>query len=205
MDVINALLLIGPTGSGKSPLGSELEKRGLWGKRVLHFDFGENLRKGAQGLLPLKDEERSLIKIILKEARLLKPEEFYLAKVLLHSFLMVNKFTKEDLLLLNGLPRNIYQASALQSFIRVTKLIRLDIDYQTLKIRILIDPAGDRSYRDDDDEDYLKRKLYWFERETLPLIDFYQKAETPCLSITVDSHDTGLSLYYKLVKTLECT
>jgi adenylate kinase family enzyme len=40
-----AILLLGPTGSGKTPLGQVLERRGLWGHRCSHFDFGDNLRE----------------------------------------------------------------------------------------------------------------------------------------------------------------
>ena len=44
-----AILLLGPTGSGKSPLGDELEANGLNGRRCLHFDFGRRLRRAAEG------------------------------------------------------------------------------------------------------------------------------------------------------------
>lgn len=40
-----AVLLLGSTGSGKTPLGDLIERRGLRGVRCLHFDFGVNLRK----------------------------------------------------------------------------------------------------------------------------------------------------------------
>jgi len=39
-----AVLLLGPTGAGKTPLGEMIEARGLWGMSCLHFDFGANLR-----------------------------------------------------------------------------------------------------------------------------------------------------------------
>jgi adenylate kinase len=47
MAKMRALLLLGPTGSGKSPLGDRLEARGLWSVRCAHFDFGANLRAEA--------------------------------------------------------------------------------------------------------------------------------------------------------------
>jgi len=84
---IKSLLIIGPTGAGKSPLGKVLEKRGLEGLKIHHFDFGENLRKAEKGELKLPKEERELISKILCEGRLLKPEEFFLAEKLLFSFL----------------------------------------------------------------------------------------------------------------------
>ena len=42
---MKALLLIGPPGAGKSPLGDYLEKQSTAGKRFLHFDFGRELRE----------------------------------------------------------------------------------------------------------------------------------------------------------------
>jgi adenylate kinase family enzyme len=41
----HAMLLLGPTGSGKTPLGRQIERRGLGGQMFVHFDFGENLRR----------------------------------------------------------------------------------------------------------------------------------------------------------------
>ena len=40
-----AMVLLGPTASGKTPLGELLEVRGLGGRRCAHFDFGECLRR----------------------------------------------------------------------------------------------------------------------------------------------------------------
>ena len=40
-----ALLLLGPTASGKTPLGKLIEERGLWDFRWVHFDFGAQMRK----------------------------------------------------------------------------------------------------------------------------------------------------------------
>jgi adenylate kinase family enzyme len=45
MTIPKAILLLGPTGSGKTPLGQVLEERGLWGHTCMHFDFGANLRE----------------------------------------------------------------------------------------------------------------------------------------------------------------
>ena len=41
---INAMLLLGPTGVGKSPLGDAIAQNGLFGRRCHHLDFGSELR-----------------------------------------------------------------------------------------------------------------------------------------------------------------
>ncbi len=203
MKLISSLLLVGPTGAGKSPLGEEIEKRGLFGKRVHHFDFGENLRKVAKGGLPFPEEDRNLVKQILEEGRLLKPEEFYLAEKILSAFLKVRNFKEEDLLLLNGLPRNLYQAEKLSSLIELQRVIYLKIDEKTLFLRLRMDPAGDRKGREDDLEELVLKKLRWFKEENLPLIEYYASKGVKILEIPVDVSDTGLTLYEKLLKLLE--
>lgn len=40
-----ALILLGPTGSGKTPLGQLMAQRGIWGRKCVHFDFGTMLRR----------------------------------------------------------------------------------------------------------------------------------------------------------------
>lgn len=203
MKLISSLLLVGPTGAGKSPLGEEIEKRGLFGKRVHHFDFGENLRKVAQGGLPFPEKDRNLVKQILEEGRLLKPEEFYLAEKILSAFLKVRNFKEEDLLLLNGLPRNLYQAEKLSSLIELQRVIYLKIDEKTLFLRLRMDPAGDRKGREDDLEELVLKKIRWFKEENLPLIEYYASKGVKILEIPVDVSDTGLTLYEKLLKLLE--
>ena len=197
---IRALLLLGPTGAGKTPLGWELEKRRLFGKKIHHFDFGENLRKVAQGLIPFEEEDRKLIMDILKEGRLLKPEEFYLAEHLLNSFLTQVSFKKEDLLLLNGLPRNLYQAEKLSNFIEMEGVIYLKIDERTLFLRLKTDPAMDRKERTDDLEELVFKKLKWFREENLPLLEYYSAKGVKIIELSVSEKDTGESLYEKLIE-----
>ena len=44
-----ALLILGPTGSGKSPLGDYLARHGWNGRRCRHLDFGVSLREVGRG------------------------------------------------------------------------------------------------------------------------------------------------------------
>lgn len=44
-----AVLLLGPTGAGKTPLGRICAQRGLWGRSCTHVDFGACLRRAAAG------------------------------------------------------------------------------------------------------------------------------------------------------------
>lgn len=197
---IKSLLLLGPTGAGKSPLGWELDKKGFLGRRVHHFDFGEHLRKVAKNELPFPEKDRELVKHILNEGRLLKPEEFYLAEGILKAFFIDRNFKEEELLFLNGLPRNLYQAERLSSMIEMQGVIYLKIDEKTLFIRLKNDPARDRKNREDDLEELVAKKLRWFKEENLPLIEYYASKGVRILEIEVSEVDTGESLYEKLCK-----
>lgn len=203
MQKINSLLLLGPTGAGKTPLGRELERRGFLNKRVLHFDFGENLRKVASGLLPFAEEEIILVQNILREGRLLKEEEFYLAEKALETFLTINHYQAEDLLVLNGLPRNLTQAKQVESLLEINYIVYLKIDLPTLKLRLSLDPAGDRRGREDDREELIAYKLSWFNKETLPLLAYYQEKKKPIFTVEVFEKDTEIDLYTKLCQCLE--
>ena len=67
MDRKNAVLLLGPTGAGKTPLGNYLEENGLGDCRCVHFDFGENLRMVAGGGdTSLTLSERSFVQDVLE-------------------------------------------------------------------------------------------------------------------------------------------
>lgn len=202
MNGIEAILLVGPTGSGKTPLGSEIEKRGLFGKRAHHFDFGSNLRAVANFQLPLPERDINLIRKILYEGRLLKPEEFYLAESILKAFLHSRDFSPEDILILNGLPRNQFQAEKLTEKVYFKGIIHLSIEISVLKERLTIDPAGDRKGRTDDSEEYLVKKLEWFQRETLPMLQYFQSKGTEILELRVEKTDTGSSLYDKLINLI---
>ncbi len=197
---IKSLLLFGPTGSGKSPLGWELEKKGFLGRRVHHFDFGEHLRRVVKNEIPFPEKDRELVKHILNEGRLLKPEEFYLAEKVLKAFLIDRQFKEEDLLLLNGLPRNLYQAERLSPMIKMQGVIYLKIDEKTLFIRLKNDPGKDRKDREDDLEDLVVKKLRWFKEENLPLLEYYASKGVKIVEIEVSEEDTGESLYEKLCK-----
>ena len=78
--MLQAILLLGPTGAGKTPLGDWLDQNGLWQRPGHHFDFGANLRAvvaaGPSDLFA--EDEIEFLKRVLTWGALLENESFYL-------------------------------------------------------------------------------------------------------------------------------
>ncbi|HET6430150.1 MAG TPA: hypothetical protein VFJ30_17170, partial [Phycisphaerae bacterium] len=82
----NAILLLGPTGSGKTPLGEMLQARGLRGRRCAHFDFGDSLRRAVAAASPpdgLPRQDIAFLKGVLESGALLEDEHFHIAETIL--------------------------------------------------------------------------------------------------------------------------
>ena len=110
-----SLLLLGPTGSGKTPLGEELERRGLGGRPCVHFDFGANLRRlvagsDYSGLLEAVDLDR--IRLSLATGALFEDRDMPMIVRILRSFVEARGLRPGTLLVLNGLPRHVARPEA---------------------------------------------------------------------------------------------
>ncbi len=201
---MKALHLIGPTGSGKTPLGCVLEERGLYGVRCHHFDFGEELRRVAQGEGPpeITPEEVSFIQKVLSEGLLLENEHFPLAAKIFRGFLTRRRVSPEDLLVLNGLPRHEGQARDMLRLVDIRLLVELTVEEDVLHQRLIRDPAGDRQGRKDDTQELLRRKLHWYRERTQPLKRFFEGRGIRILDLPVKVEDTGEHLYFRLCRLL---
>jgi len=67
-----AVLLLGPTGSGKTPLGDALQREGFGGRRCHHFDFGEQLRHATGVGDGLDAADIAFVRKVLEEGALLE-------------------------------------------------------------------------------------------------------------------------------------
>lgn len=169
------LLLLGPTGSGKTPLGEWLQAHGLKGRRCHHFDFGANLRAIAQGddTCGFNATEVQFLRRVLEAGALLETEHLPLAVRILEGFIARRGVQTADLLLLNGLPRHSQQATALEDRIAVIGMVELRCDARTVFERLRRNSGGDRACRTDDSESLVERKLHIYEERTRPLVRHY--------------------------------
>ncbi|MEW6752996.1 MAG: nucleoside monophosphate kinase [Candidatus Latescibacterota bacterium] len=183
-----SLLLLGPTGSGKTPLGEVVQARGWRGRRAAHFDFGAQLRRveaGAGLASQLTAPERERVGHVLRSGALLEDEDFALAGKILRSFTVAHRLQGDDLLVLNGLPRHRGQAQAMDPLVRMEALVHLRCPPGVVRRRLRADPVGDRLGRSDDDETLVTAKLEAFHQRTAPLVAYYRDAGVPVLELDV--------------------
>ena len=174
--MIEAVLLLGATGVGKSPLGDHLEGAGWQGRRCHHFDFGAHLRGVHAGRLrpdALSDADVAVVHRALETGALLEDDEFPIAASLLRDFLARRAVGARDLVVLNGLPRHGGQARDVEEIVSIVAVFHLDAEPDTLLERIRRNTGGDRGARADDDEAAVLRRLERFRARTLALQERY--------------------------------
>jgi adenylate kinase len=197
-----AVLILGPTGSGKTPLGRELETRGLAGRRCRHFDFGAEMRALAGGDPEgvLTEEETTVVRRSLSEGTLLEDRDFPIAGKILDHFLRRGSAESNDLVILNGLPRHEGQAEALQVRVRIRMVVLLECPAETAALRIERDSGEDRGSRTDGHRQAVARRLKDYESRTRPLIEYYKDRGVVLIRLAVGPQDSGEIIFKNLHK-----
>lgn len=184
-----AILLIGPTGSGKTPLGELLQRSGLGKVRCEHFDFGAELRglaaEGPGGELTEADAQTA--RNVLASGALLTDEQFPIAERLLKRFLAQRDVGPGELLVLNGLPRHAGQARDLEGLLDVRMVVELACGPEVVAERIAANTGGDRAGRTDDDPAAVRRRHETYRQRTAPLIEHYRRCGAEVVTIPVDA------------------
>ncbi|MCL2705756.1 MAG: nucleoside monophosphate kinase [Spirochaetaceae bacterium] len=201
IELYKAILILGATGSGKTPFGIQLETQHLWGRDWHHFDFGENLRKvtSKKGNEFLSKEEISLIENSLKTNSLLEDKDFPVAEKILKKFLTEKNIDPVlDVVILNGLPRHIGQAEALDKIMDIRAVIYFSAPPSILLERIKSNVGGDRTERTDDSLEEINKKLDIFKTQTLPLLDYYKNLDRNILEVEVDEDTIPLYIIQSL-------
>lgn len=195
----DALLLIGPTASGKSPLGDLLQQRGFCGRRCVHFDFGAQLRRVAAGdalVASLSPADVDVVGSVLASGALLENDQFRIAEVILDEVVVQEQVDASDaLVVLNGLPRHVGQADALARRLAVGTVVELKCSPDVVAERIRADPGGDRSGRVDDKPEEVVQKLVLYEKRTRPLVDHYCRAGAVVIQLDVNARSTPDEVY----------
>lgn len=195
-----AVLLIGPTGSGKSPLGDHLAEHGLWGRTCHHFDFGANLRAAARGDRPgFERHEALFFQNALSEGTLLEGPMFYLAEKVWRAFRAEAQLDDSDLVIMNGLPRHLEQAQDAEKLVDIVKVIHLDCSKATALKRLDTDAGSDGEERADDEErELVEKQIETYEKRTKPLVDHYAKRDVPVVEVKIKADTKPEDLVAKI-------
>jgi len=196
-----AILLIGPTGSGKTPLGHYAEQAGFSGRRCAHFDFGHQLRLAAAGAAPgngLSTADTAFVRDVLASGALLEAETFHIAETILRRFIEHHAPAPEDIIVLNGLPRHAGQADRIAPLLRIIRVVHLHCPPEGVFARIHRNSGGDRTGRRDDTPDDIRRRLALFEARTAPLLEHYRRQGIPVITLAISLQDAPATLWARV-------
>ncbi|MCQ2604103.1 MAG: nucleoside monophosphate kinase [Spirochaetia bacterium] len=184
-----AMLILGSTGAGKTPLGNQLETQDLWYNNYFHFDFGQNLRDSIKDdCTVLTPEEKEKVKRVLENNELLEDSDFPIAEKLLKNFIEKREITPEmnNVIVLNGLPRHLGQATALNNIVDIKFVLFLNCPGEVAYERIKYNCGGDRTDRTDDSLEEVKKKVQILYDQTFPLIEYYRSQNVNIVEVAVD-------------------
>ncbi|MGQ9800982.1 MAG: nucleoside monophosphate kinase [Candidatus Saccharicenans sp.] len=221
---MKAFLIIGPPGSGKSPLGDYLEKQSLPGKRFWHFDFGRLLREitrlenagkneastvepgpqaSASQVEAFSPAELARVRQSLQTSSLFEEHDKELVRKIFRYYLSGTGVGPEDILLLNGLPRHRAQVAWLQDLVNIVLVINLDCPEEIAVRRILANLDGERQGREDDRLEVIVRRYRLYLEKTGPLIDFLRQSGVPVIELKVERETRPETLWLKLQASQE--
>lgn len=103
----------------------------------------------------------------------------------------------EDLLILDGIPRNRRQAELVEEYIEVLKIVHLKCSDQEAMVHRIRRRAIRENRADDAHEDIIRKRFEVYEQETRPVLDYY----SPKLVAEVDAIGSPAEV---LLKTLQC-
>ncbi|HEV7298488.1 MAG TPA: nucleoside monophosphate kinase [Tepidisphaeraceae bacterium] len=160
------ILLFGAPGSGKGTQGKILgEIPGFF-----HSATGDIFRS-----LDLQSEMGRIFWEYAGEGKLV-PDEFTIKlwKQFIQGMEMVNQFHPESqILVLDGIPRNLTQAKLLEDTIDVVKIIYLRTDNLQKMVERLKRRALKENRFDDANDTVIQHRLEVYEQETRPVLDYY--------------------------------
>ena len=203
------VVLLGAPGAGKGTQSSKIcEKLG-----ICHISTGDIFRKHIAEKTPIGIFAKTYI-----DKGQLVPDEVTVD-------IVKERISKDDCkngYLLDGFPRTVAQAEALEDFCIIDRVIDIDVPFELLLHRLTgrrVCPNCGASYhvdfyndkncsscgetliqRDDDNEETVGLRLNVYKRQTAPLIKYYKKAG---VLVTVDGSKDSEDVFSDIVEALK--
>lgn len=177
------LVLLGAPGAGKGTQASLIEEK----FNLVHISTGDIFRANIKGGTPIGKVAKSYI-----DAGKLVPDE-------VTCDIVKDRLSKEDVkggYMLDGFPRNIFQAEELDKFAQIDLCINIDVDISLLMDRICgrrVCSCGESYHvstlngetkckkcgkplyqREDDNPETVGKRLDTYFKETAPLVEYYR-------------------------------
>mgnify|MGYP001953758318 CR=1 FL=1 len=105
---------------------------------------------------------------------------------------------KDDLLILDGIPRTVEQSKLMDSHIDVFKVIHLSCDDETEMFKRLRRRALKSNRVDDADEDVIRNRWKVYEKETFPVLEHYPKENI----VSIDSLGSPARILHDILETV---
>lgn len=200
----NAVILLGPTGAGKTPLGDLLQASGFSDRKVHHFDFGVWLRASAVGSPDwLNAAQIAVIRRVLHEGALLEEQDFGIAHEIIRQFVLRRRIERDDYIVFNGWPRDCPQATALAPMIRVALVVHIVCCADNVRARLSLNSGGDRTGRTDDTPEQVERRLAVYQERTRPLLDYYSQQGIVICEIESNAETTAEEMAQSIARQLQ--
>ncbi len=161
-----AVFLFGPPGSGKGTQGKFLSGAG----NHFHLSSGDIFR----GLSPNSPSGKLFHKFANKGAFMPDDITIDIWQRYVSGLIDTNQyFPRDQLLLLDGIPRTLNQAKILDEYVDVQKIISLKSDNHDVFIKRIQKRALIERRHDDSNDSVLKTRMEVYNRETLQVLGHY--------------------------------
>jgi adenylate kinase len=176
-DRYQTVLLFGAPGSGKGTQGKILAQV----PGFFHMSTGEMFRN-----IDITSDVGRIFHSYMSRGELV-PDDVVIKlwSQTIHAYTILRLYKPEqDLLVLDGLPRNIAQAKLMHKHINVLKIVHLKCENKDDMIQRLAKRAMRENRPDDAKTDVIRRRWDVYERDTFPVLDFYPKSsivDVPCI------------------------
>jgi adenylate kinase len=161
-----SILLFGAPGSGKGTVGKALGAI----PGFVHLACGDVFRTldmtGKLGRVFVEYSSKGLL--VPDDVTVALWKEYMDSQISLHSFT-----PERDILVLDGIPRNVEQAKILENYIQVECIFHLVCSDEKLMMERLRRRALKENRLDDASDDVIRRRWAIYESESRPVLDFY--------------------------------